>query len=57
MLLVGDGLDDFLNVDGVAHLVLVLLAVETAGVDEVVRVGDNTRHGTHNMVVHLVELA
>ena len=57
MLVVAEELDELLDVDWGVVLVEVTLRVETAVVNQEVGIGDDTRDGAHNVVVHFVELA
>jgi hypothetical protein len=49
--------DDLFDVDGSMHCVELLLANETACINEVVSVGNNTRYSAHYVFIHLVKFA
>jgi hypothetical protein len=57
MLIVAQVLNQLFNVDGLFVRVEMLLAVESAVIDEEVGISNHSRHCGHDVVVHLVELA
>ena len=57
VLLVGQVADELFDVDGRALAVDVALAMKAAHVNQHVCVGNDTRNGNQNVVVHLVQLS